>query len=143
MKLELIHYGASKYDPSKIKPIKNARWIKPEGGLWASPQITNFGWKEWNEKERFTDISSCFKFNYSGNILIIDSENDLNKLHYYQCDPNFINLFTIDFEKLLIEYDAVFLTEKGQRETRYSSPKHLYGWDCESILIMNPKGIEI
>ena len=37
-------------------------------------------------------------------------------------------------------YDAIFLTEKGQHETRFSEPS-LYGWDCECVLVMNPSGV--
>jgi hypothetical protein len=39
------------------------------------------------------------------------------------------------------EVDAIHLTERGEHETRLSQPYSLYGWDCECVLIMNPKGI--
>lgn len=38
-----------------------------------------------------------------------------------------------------IKYEAIWLTAKGQSETHYSNPTNLYGWDCESVLIMNSK----
>ena len=32
-----IHYGSTKFDPSRGFPIRNANdWSKPIGGLWAS-----------------------------------------------------------------------------------------------------------
>jgi hypothetical protein len=40
----------------------------------------------------------------------------------------------------LVIYDAIWLTENGQRETRYGEPS-LYGCGCESVLIMNPLGV--
>jgi len=33
--------------------------------------------------------------------------------------------------------DALWLTVRGERATRYTTPG-LYGWDCECVLIMNP-----
>ena len=47
-------------------------------------------------------------------------------------------LIGIDFEKMLSDgIDAIYLTEKGEQETRFESPG-LYGWDCECVLVMNP-----
>ena len=43
-----------------------------------------------------------------------------------------------DFEKMVkMGYDAIYLTDKGQMETRFTMPD-LYGWDCECVLVMNP-----
>ena len=44
----------------------------------------------------------------------------------------------LNFEELARSgIDAIFLTEEGEHATRFSEPG-LYGWDCESILVMNP-----
>ena len=45
-----------------------------------------------------------------------------------------------DFEKVSKMFDAVYLTEEGQWKTRFSNngcTYNLYGWDCESLLILN------
>jgi len=42
-----------------------------------------------------------------------------------------------NFELLATMCDAIWLTEKGQNETHLSYPISLYGWDCESVLIIN------
>lgn len=36
--------------------------------------------------------------------------------------------------------DAVYLTQQGERETRFNDPS-LYGWDCECVLVMNSEAI--
>lgn len=41
----------------------------------------------------------------------------------------------IDFEKMAEDYDAFWLTENGQAETRFSRPFSLYGWDVETVLV--------
>lgn len=52
------------------------------------------------------------------------------------------DIYYPDFEAMIRSgIDAIWLTPKGERETRFSHPKNLYGWDCESVLIMNPNGI--
>ena len=47
-----------------------------------------------------------------------------------------------DFEGMVrAGIDAIWLTAHGESATRFSRPYSLYGWDCESVLIMNPSGI--
>ena len=49
-----------------------------------------------------------------------------------------------DYEAMITDgVDAIYLTERGQRETSYSVPANLYGYDCESVLVMNPDCIEV
>ena len=46
----------------------------------------------------------------------------------------------IDFEKLVkIGIDAIWLTEKGINQTHLSQPSNLYGWDVETVLVLNKK----
>ena len=141
MELELITYGCGAFDLKKFQPIKSTQWVKPYGGLWASPVNSNYGWKNWCLENSFGSLDSHFIFNYVGNILIIDSHDDLNELPYMNI--NGLDLECPNFEKLATMYDAILLTEIGQQKTRLSIPRHLYGWDCESVLIMNPNGIQI
>lgn len=140
-KLDLIHYGNNELDLSRIKPIEND-WIKPKGGLWASPASTNFGWKEWNAINDFSDTSIYFEFTYIGDILIIDSLKDLQNIKEYIFYSEY--WIKLDFEKMVNDkIDAMLLTENGEHETRYNPPECLNGWDCESICIFNPNGINV
>jgi hypothetical protein len=140
---QLVHFGSSVYLPQTVKPIVNDNWVKPKGGLWTSPVDSVWGWKDWCEMENFRkcDEDNSFKlqFKMSAKILVIDGLNDLVKLPKqdvvitYKYQKQYL-----DFELLSKEYDAIWLTETGQNETHMSHPMDLYGWDCESVLIMNP-----
>ena len=134
MKLQLITYGKNQFDINKFEPIKND-FIKPFGGLWSSPINSNYGWFDWCKENDFGDLSCSFRFDFIGNVFIIDNVNHLKKLSW-------ISFMCPDFEKLIkLKYDAIYLTEKGEKETRFSDPS-FYGWDCESVLIMNPSKIK-
>jgi len=115
-------------------------FIKPEGGLWASPVKSRYGWREWCKAESFGDLSHNFKFWFEGNIFVIDGMHSALNMPWQ--DYKGITKYP-DFEKMvLLGYDAIYLTLNGEHETRYGEPS-LYGWDCESVLIMNPNGIQI
>ena len=139
MKLNLITYGnGEEFVPSKFMPVENIPFfVKPKGGLWASPVNAARGWSEWCKSEEFGDLSNNFTFVFDGNVFVIDSLRSATSMpwigHNYMKSP--------DFEKMIEQgYDAIYLTEEGQIKTRFSTPS-LYGWDCECILIMNPECI--
>ena len=141
MKLNLITYGkGKKFISSKFTPIENIPFfVKPKGGLWASPVNSVCGWREWCKIENFGDLSNNFTFGFDGNVFVIDSISSATSMPWIEYHNNLMN--SPDFEKMLEQgYDAIYLTEKGQKETRFSTPS-LYGWDCECVLIMNPKCI--
>ena len=60
-------------------------------------------------------------------------------------------LYFIDYEEMAKEYDAIWLTVNGQWDTRLpemdgnydidGSSINLYGWDCESLLILRKECI--
>lgn len=43
MKEIYIHFGNPKYEKEKFIEIKNRDFVKPYGGLWASPLNANYG----------------------------------------------------------------------------------------------------
>lgn len=140
---KVIHYGATKFDPAKFIPIKNMEWmrVKPKGGLWTSPINSNYGWKHWCKEN---DYGKCDKkdsfiltLNKDARIYTIDCYTDLMGVPIIKHEIDYMN-YAPDFEILAKTYDVIHLTEKGQWETRLSCPLTLYGWDCESVLIMNP-----
>ena len=150
MKNAYIHYGSSKYDPVKFKPIKNQLlWVKSEGGLWASPKDAFFGWKEWCEGARFdgcnTDIS--FEFTLASNAMILqinctDDLIDLPKADLPKEIPSrtFSWLALLDFEKILSSgVDAIQVNMSNDPARGWDNGLYnaLYGWDCDSILVMN------
>ena len=147
--LTIVHYGHKKYYPNKLKPIININWVKPHGRLWCSPIDSEWGWKDWCVSEKFRDCDNKNSFNLKfydwAKIIIIDSYKDLEKLPLIDCSFNkHFKKHYPDFELLSKNYDGIWLTENGQNETHFSSFKFnsgldLYGWDCETVFIMNPK----
>ncbi len=139
--LTVIHYGNFKYITRKFKKIENKFWVKPDGGLWTSPINSEYGWKHFCDSEQFRECdeknSFKLKFKSGTKIAVIDSGSDLNKMPIQDCLQ--INFFKyIDFELLVKSgIDAIWLTAKGQWATRFSQPLNLYGWDCDTVFIMN------
>lgn len=143
-----IHYGADAFDPKKFLPIKNAVWgrNKPEsGGLWASRTDAKFGWKDWCESEEFHlgRLRQKFTFTLSDDarVLHLFSVDDLKKIPKSKKTLFHASWIIPDFEKAMETYDAIELhLSEEVRDDPYADGLYyaLYGWDCDSILIMNP-----
>lgn len=136
-----IHYGHTKFDKSMFTKIKNVDCsTKPKGGLWASDTEAEYGWKDWCEAEEFRDCKKddSFSFVLSDNakVLYINSVDDLKALPKAddKFGMNFSSWILLDFEKLAETYDAVEVSISSDFDLYYQ----LYGWDCDSIVIMNP-----
>jgi len=134
VRLELVHYGSLEFKKELVLPVTNSpRRNKPKGGLWTSPVGPCFGWKDWCEAESYGDTCKCFNLEFVGSLLRIDSVEDMLRLPWEGED-----MFPwIDFERLAGKYDAIHLTENGENDTRFTNPKSLYGWDCETVFVMN------
>lgn len=142
--MDLIHYGSDRYDPALFQPVKDdfeLHWLKPKGGLWTSPVGCEHGWKEWCEAEDFhtQKLKRSFIVRFTGRLFVIATQMDLYSI------PESITpwgAWIPLWERLMAKgFDAVHLTWEGQCATRHTHPKSLYGWDCETVLVMNPKTI--
>lgn len=142
-----IHWGSKSFRYSDFEKIRNRQFgnTKPRGGLWASPVDAAFGWKDWCEVEDFRSYGSdtCFKFTLreGSKVLLIDNDDNLVDLPKY-VGPDFSHTMwvSLDFEELMRQgYDAVELNLSADHRLYYS----LYGWDCDSILVMNPDVVEV
>ena len=52
--MNLITLGISTIDPEKFRKIKNRKFFnKPLGGLWCSPEIGEYTWKDFVESENY------------------------------------------------------------------------------------------
>ena len=134
-----IHYGHDTFMKTKVSPIVNQMFIKPLGGLWTSPVDSVFGWKDWCQSEEYDGLAGgqmYVQLKRTAKIYIIDSLEDLKKIPI-QKELRLYGTVFPDFEWIAKQYDAIWLTNKGERETRYTRPHNLYGWDCETVLIMN------
>lgn len=146
-----IHYGSNKFDVDKFSDIKNSTcFCKPKGGLWASPIDTDRGWKDWCESENFrecnNDNSFLFTLKDNANVFVINSVEDCRLLPQL---PNFNGSFVTDFRKtypsLLPDFEKMVEDEYDAIEYNMSKDFGLYwilyGWDCDSILVLNKDAI--
>lgn len=138
---EYIHYGHKHFDKDLFKEIKNIIFVKPEGGLWASDVNSKNGWKEWTEAENYrTDTyrdDNYFKFKLKDNakVLTLKTKDDLKRLPKNKVPTFPIMREWLDFEKLAKHYDAIeVFIEKLYWD--------LYGWDCDSLLVLNKEVVE-
>lgn len=134
-----VHYGHKNFDNDLFKPIKNiSNFSKPKGGLWASRIDAKYGWREWCNDEEFrkNDEENAFRFTLSdyAKILYIDSEDKLLNLPI-QKNCIIKSWKCLDFEELLKNYYDAIEVDISKCWALYNE---LYGWDCDSILIMNP-----
>lgn len=143
-----IHYGATLFNPSKNFPIRNRQNSnKPLGGLWASRQDATFGWKKWCERERFTKCddknSFIFRLSDDSKVAFVHNRKDLDCLATYRHSVTENKI--IDFEESLRRgYDAIELCWYGNEyQDKNIDNMHfiLYGWDCDSIIVLNPSAI--
>lgn len=149
MRKKYIHYGTLSFQLDKFQPIKNKAYgaVKPIGGIWASPIDAKWGWKQWcvSEEFRINKLSTSFEFYLDDNARVchIKSVDDLKKLPRLQGLDS--TLYCIDFEKAMKKYDAIELHLSDEVVDDYLDSLYfkLYGWDCDSILIMNPNIIVI
>ena len=149
MSTAYIHYGSSKFDPEAFKKIKNVPFsVKPVGGLWASPKDIPeaYTWKKWCEDNAFRECDDADSFSFTlipdANVFLISHASDLKKLP--KTDENYIfggESVYIDFEQCLRDgIDAIHLCcVGGLGHDLYFS---LYGWDCDSLLVLNPDCID-
>ena len=144
-----IHYGSQHFIIDDFIPVINDLhpWIKPAfgSGLWASPLDTLNGWYAWCIENDFnTDrLTSSFVFKLKSNskVLYISNtddlkflkENELLDARWKKNDLSITEKYVMDFEKIRdIGYDAI------EVEINSSTYYPLYGWDCDSLLVLNP-----
>ena len=146
-----IHYGHSNFDRDLFVTPRNRRhFVKPSGGLWASPVGAKFGWKEWCEEENFRscDPENAFMFMLcpGAKVAHIFSRRDMVVLPQIESDHSM--WVSLDFEKMMEQgYDAVelHLSDEDRTSVGYLDGLYwcLYGWDCDSILVLNPDVIVV
>jgi hypothetical protein len=134
----------------KVEPIENRKHrCKPAGGLWTSPTASEYGWKWWVENEGgvlFNTEYFATHLTVRGNIYTVDSMCDLLNMPLIS-NERFMGVLidqVPDFELMVARdrVDAIHLTWEGQCNTRLTQP-NLYGWDCETVLVLNPEAITI
>ena len=149
----LVHYKDKEFNRKLVKEIKNSekRYYlnKPEGGLWTSPIDSEYGWREFLREGNLSSgrkrlehyVLFKIKDSIKRKLFIVNSEEDVLLLPRIM-----INNYTlVDFERLAnMGYSGLWLTWKGQVETRYTRPGGIefYGWDVETVLLFSMNGVE-
>ena len=149
-----IHYGHTAFNPDEFGEVCNERgWIKPTGGLWASPVNAERGWKDWCEDECFRECTedNSFKFTMRdpSRIFYIDSEEALKEFaerygksywQIYGIARHDKSISSVDFEQMLRDgWDALEIS-LSDYEALYRA---LYGWDCDSIVVLNKDAVMV
>ena len=139
-----IHYGASNYDQTKFKKIgyDHPLGTKPSGGLWGTWDTAKYSWKQWCLDNEFKEnqLASYFRFGLVDNVRILElSEiDDLDSIQVLEKRKFHIGLYPttihIDWYELMKNYDVVRLNYSQNEQLWY---RVLYGWDCDSILVLN------
>ncbi len=138
-----VHCGSDHFDKNLFVFAKNQTeypWVKPDfGGMWASPLDSDNKWDDWCLSNDFhiDELIQRFYFKLTDDakVIVIDSNDKLEKLvSQGLCRKHFtISEYYLDFEKILQQgYDAISVIINA--ETYWS----LYGWDCDTLLVLNP-----
>lgn len=141
--MKLICYGCgNKFKPELFKPPRYDGHIKPQGGLWTSPVGSKHSWKKASEDMGIGDRSTSFTLSYTGKTAIINSPKDLLKFPRADSILPAETFFCFNIASLLEDgINAIYLTALGERTTRFSKPG-LYGWDCETVFVMDKKTLK-
>ena len=144
-----VHYTHEQ--PWSIRPIQIENlWVKPKGGIYASPMNCKESWAAWCRTENFglsphkvyllVDISKA---------ITIDQVSDLGKLAWTKLPRSWGLQEIPDYETMRDSgVEVIYLTAAGQWATRFADidsgmvlGHNLYGWDCECLLIMSERAI--
>lgn len=141
--MKYIHYGHESFDIAKFDQISNNLFFatKPIGGLWACQCKSEDNWKNWciKNQDKEVELNKYFIFSLreDSRILTIDNCDKLKDLPKTNFGKDVIKrkvCTELDFEQLSKEYDAIEVFISKDDNLYFE----LYGWDCDSILIMNP-----
>lgn len=156
---EYVHYGCSleDFDIGKFEKVRNCLFsTKPSGGFWASPTRHGrdrypFDWKDFCDNAEYhpagKSLNKKFYFclDIGTHVFKIESMDD------YKMLPKVVNQERItgrnkefiDFEECMrqgidaIEYGYSSIHRDENIGDKMDSK--MFGWDCDSILIMNPR----
>lgn len=145
--------GGSYYDRKYFEETKCSDefdFLKPIGGLWLCPYHNNKNPSAWidfiknNDMERDITHITIFELKENSNVLVLDDpytfEEEYGRFIDYR--EGRLARSNIKFNEIKNEYDAFFID--GSIVTSVSGsycaslPVRLYGWDVETLYVMNP-----
>lgn len=140
-----IHCGSDVFKPELIVK-KFDRWDKPSG-LWASPEDSDWGWREWCEAEDFRgkeELSKSFRFKLKSGarVLQIRHLRDVEPFAILNPDFIFLNSRELDLNRIYSEFDAMEV-HMSENWCELHDSHLFYSWDVDSIAVWNPDVIEV
>ena len=157
LKRQLI-VGIDQLKKELFNPVKHVIPFKPDGGLWSSTYTPNdkyksdWLWYYFNAGHTFHDLSKALTFEFKKGIRVytVDSYEALlelirfvGKVEYFKVPFKTEMNMGINFIKASEFYDVIYLTFKGQFETKEIYKANLCTWDCECCYIMNFDAIDL
>ena len=152
-----VHYGCSAKDfhPDKFKRIKNIPFsAKPAGGFWASPAGGRgshpFGWEDFCRRDGYRpraglDHKFFFCLDAGAWIFRIEGRKDFDLLPKirdgngaFTREAEFVDFgecFRRGVDAIIYSYSALHSWGKDMED---EMDRNMLGWDCDSILILNP-----
>ena len=149
-----IHYGANHFDPDKIDVHNNPWRNKPMGCFWGTPEDSPNNWKDWClcNKHRIRSLNRSFRFRLKEGtkVYMVDSEEKEKNLPLQKIDTETLLKGINTYQPIARRiYDFETLKKRGYEAVELSisdCPRlslTMSGWDCDSIVIMNPDAIEV
>lgn len=147
--------------PAEIGHPKDWHLNKPEGErlLWTSPEAEDGGWGgwfEWCKAEEFKrgyEDKRVWRLRLAAGAKMykIDCMSDLQQLIALyrfepRLEPQMAGIYlSLDWRDAARDFEGVWLTDEGQWATRMTGPDmpSLYGWDCETVLMFNPRNLSV
>ena len=147
-----IHYGSLTFDSARFEaPDDLVYRNKPSGGFWASHCKSENSWKKWCEDNNYHKhcddrVSFYFHLSPEAHILSIATLEDCKRLPRRRTGYEFMRTEPLQIEAInykecvengidAIEYKYDIASQSEDFEEINSI---MWGWDCDSILILNP-----
>lgn len=149
-----IHYSkdlvTNHFDRTRFKAVDdNTRYcsdIKVSGGLWGSPIDSDLGWKDLCDTGYYRDYSQdasfMFRLKPGNKVLTLKHLGDERGYPRY-CDLG-DNRKWLDRNGIIFGYETLLKMgiDAVEVEDVNRFCDSLWGWDCESIFVINPDVIE-
>ena len=102
--------------------------------------MESYGWRKFcRDNEYECDTSSYFRFRLkdSARLLVVTGDELLEQNHLYAMGHTPSSTYK-DWTSISQRYDAVYIAAGSDRDLYFK----YYGWDCDSILVLNFDQIE-
>lgn len=148
-----IHYGSEHFDKDRFVAIKNSKHMcikpSPDTGMWGSPIESRNGWYQWSVGNDFRTykLNTSFEFvlKPGSNVLCIFNDDDLERIKKSDLLNDRVADSWLQKETTCIDFEKCLERGIDAIEVHVNSEMiyfELYGWDCDSILILNPDCVE-